>query len=150
MVWAMSEITKCNSFCIYYQEAKALPGVGSRLAEKIWEIIESGGLRKLEELSSSEEIQTINLFTNVWGAGPTTARAWISQGFKSLDDLRTKANLTRHQQIGLRHYDDFMDRMPRDEASEIEVVVSTGTTDTSLKRMLQYMQNEVTYMFLII
>lgn len=39
------------------QEAKSLPGVGDKLADKIWEIIESGELRKLDELSSQEEIQ---------------------------------------------------------------------------------------------
>ena len=78
----------------------------------------------MDVLSASEEIQTINLFTNVWGAGPTTARAWVAQGFRTLEDLREKANLTRHQQIGLTHYDDFMDRMPREEAGEIEAKVS--------------------------
>lgn len=47
------------------------------------------------------------------------------QGLRTLDDLRTKANLTHQQKIGLRCYDDFLDRMPRSEAGEIEKVVST-------------------------
>ena len=51
------------------QEAKSLPGVGSRLAEKIWEIVERGELRKLDELTSLEETKALELFTNVWGAG---------------------------------------------------------------------------------
>ncbi len=41
--------------------------------------------------------QAINLFTNVWGAGAATARQWVAMGFRTLDDLREKANLTRHQ-----------------------------------------------------
>lgn len=45
------------------------------------------------------------------------------QGFRTLDDIRTKAHLTNSQKIGLKHYDDFLDRMPREEAAAIEKVV---------------------------
>lgn len=68
-------------------------------------------------------LQAINLFTNIWGAGAHTARAWVAQGFRTLDDLKTKAHLTRHQTIGLKYYDELLDRMPRSEAAEIEAVV---------------------------
>lgn len=40
-----------------------------------------------------------------------------------MEDIRTKANLSNTQKIGLKHYDDFLDRMPRDEAAAIEKVV---------------------------
>ena len=63
----------------FQQEAKALPGVGKRLAEKIWEIAESGELRKLNEFKSSDEIRVIEMFKDVWGAGATTARTWYQQ-----------------------------------------------------------------------
>mgnify|MGYP000615054994 CR=1 FL=1 len=45
------------------------------------------------------------------------------QGLRTLEDLGTKANLTYQQKVGLRCYDDFLDRMPRSEAGEIEKVV---------------------------
>lgn len=45
------------------------------------------------------------------------------QGFRTLEDIRTKAHLSAIQKIGLKHYDDFLDRMPRDEAAAIEAVV---------------------------
>lgn len=106
-----------------FEEAKALPGVGKRLAEKIWEIAESGELRKLNEFKSSEEIRVIEMFKDVWGAGATTARTWYQQGLRTLDDLKTKGNLTSQQKIGLKHYHDFLDRMPREEAGKIERVV---------------------------
>ena len=65
------------------------------------------------------------MFTKLWGAGPTTALAWTRAGLRTLDDLRTKANLTRQQKIGLKYYDELLDRMPRSEAAEIEAVVSS-------------------------
>ncbi|WAR21538.1 DPOLL-like protein [Mya arenaria] len=61
------------------QEAMNLPSIGKRLAEKIWEIAESGELRKLKELRSSEELKVIETFQNVWGAGAHTARTWYQQ-----------------------------------------------------------------------
>ena len=45
------------------------------------------------------------------------------QGFRTLEDIRTKAHLSNVQKIGLKHYDDFLDRMPRAEAAAIEKVV---------------------------
>lgn len=106
-----------------FDEAKSLNGVGRRLAEKIWEIAESGELRKLNELTSSEENQSMVLFTNIWGVGAQTARAWMMQGFRTFDDLREKTNLTKNQEIGLKYYEELMDRMPREEAALIEAVV---------------------------
>ena len=61
------------------QEAKSLPAIGAKLADKIWEIIESGGLRKLDEFKSNEEMNTLELFSNVWGAGAITSRQWYQQ-----------------------------------------------------------------------
>lgn len=40
-----------------------------------------------------------------------------------MEDIRTKANLSNTQKIGLKHYDDLLDRMPREEAAAIEKVV---------------------------
>ncbi|XP_078588408.1 DNA polymerase lambda-like [Branchiostoma floridae x Branchiostoma japonicum] len=104
-----------------WEEAHSLPGVGQRLADKIWEVVESGHLRKLDHLGPEHE--ALNLFNDVWGAGAKTAQQWLQQGLRTLNDLRTKAKLTRQQQIGLKHYDDFLDRMPREEAAEIERTV---------------------------
>lgn len=44
----------------------------------------------------------------------------LHQGFRTLDEIRTKASLTSQQAIGLKHYEDFLERMPRAEAAEIE------------------------------
>ncbi|XP_078269420.1 DNA polymerase lambda isoform X2 [Rhinoraja longicauda] len=104
-----------------YQEACEIPGIGKRLAEKIWEILQTGHLRKLDNLD--ESVSVLGTFANIWGAGVKTAQMWYQQGFRTLDDIKTKASLTRQQVIGLKHYHDFLDRMPREEAAEIEKTV---------------------------
>ncbi|NWI22582.1 DPOLL polymerase, partial [Sula dactylatra] len=104
-----------------YQEACKIPGIGKRMAEKILEILESGHLRKLDHIS--ESVPVLELFSNIWGAGVKTAQMWYHQGFRTLDDIRTKATLTSQQAVGLKHYMDFLERMPREEAAEIEQTV---------------------------
>ncbi|XP_029466081.1 DNA polymerase lambda [Rhinatrema bivittatum] len=105
-----------------YQEACKIPGIGKRMAEKIEEILESGHLRKLDYIS--ESVPVLEVFSNIWGVGVKTAQMWYQQGFRSLDDIRTKATLTNQQAIGLKYYEDFLDRMPREEAAEIEKTVT--------------------------
>lgn len=109
------------------EEARNLRGIGDSLADKIWEIIQSGHLRKLNEFQSSEQLQVLNLLTNVWGAGPHTAKLWYQQGYRSLKDLEEKVVLTKQQKVGLRYYDDFLERMSREEVSAIERIVSENT-----------------------
>lgn len=65
----------------------------------------------------------MSLFAGVWGAGVETSKQWFAQGFRTLDDLRQRARLTRTQQIGLKYYDDFNTRIPRDEVTRIETIV---------------------------
>ena len=65
---------------ISVQEAESVPGVGRRLAEKVWEIVQSGELRKLDEIASSEETKALQLFTNLWGAGASMSVSMSIRG----------------------------------------------------------------------
>ncbi|XP_065121496.1 DNA polymerase lambda isoform X1 [Paramisgurnus dabryanus] len=104
-----------------YEEACKIPGIGKRMADKIKEIMESGHLRKLDHIG--EEVPVLEMFTNIWGAGAKTAQMWYQQGFRTLKDIRTKAVLNQTLRIGLKHYDDLLERMPRSEAAAIEKTV---------------------------
>ncbi|XP_064419037.1 DNA polymerase lambda [Latimeria chalumnae] len=104
-----------------YEEACKITGIGKRMADKIKEILESGRLRKLDYIS--ESVSVLELFSNIWGAGVKTAQMWYQQGFRTLEDIHAKASLTNQQAVGLKHYEDLLDRMPREEAAEIEKTV---------------------------
>uniref|UniRef100_A0A1E1XQK5 DNA polymerase n=1 Tax=Amblyomma sculptum TaxID=1581419 RepID=A0A1E1XQK5_AMBSC len=107
-----------------WEEARSLPNIGERLADKIWEIVQQGKLQKLEEFQSQENLVSQNLFTKLWGAGPATAQKWVQQGFRSLEELAARGNLTSQQKIGLKHFDDFLEKMPRAEAGLIADMVA--------------------------
>ncbi|XP_047001726.1 DNA polymerase lambda-like isoform X1 [Schistocerca americana] len=106
-----------------YEEAISLPGIGKKMAEKIMEIIETGKLQKVDEVCNSEKSKIISLFTQIWGVGPAIAQSWYAQGFRTLEDLPSKANLSKQQKIGLHYFEELQCRIPREEVECIGNIV---------------------------
>ncbi|KAJ5091854.1 hypothetical protein NUU61_006724 [Penicillium alfredii] len=96
-------------------QALSIPGIGTRLADKIEEIVLTNHLRRLDNASGTPEDLIIQEFLGVYGAGLAQASQWVAQGYRSLEDLREKAPLTKNQRIGVDHYHDFAQRIPRKE-----------------------------------
>ncbi|KAF2189807.1 hypothetical protein K469DRAFT_625790 [Zopfia rhizophila CBS 207.26] len=95
--------------------AAALPYIGSRLAEKIEEIVLTNKLRRLDNMRDDPNDQILQLFLGIYGVGVSQANKWIQAGHRSLDDLLANAKLTDTQRIGIEHYSDFAARIPRAE-----------------------------------
>lgn len=114
---AISSIKSYHKRIETWEECSKLHFVGEKLAKKIWEIVETGYLRRLDHIDP--KMEAINLFTDVWGAGPKTAEVWVSKGYRTLEDLEKNANLTSQQKIGLKHFEEFRERMPNEEAGRI-------------------------------
>lgn len=66
-------------FLSFRKDAVSLPGVGDKIACKVWEILETGCLQKVSEVCEDSKTQVLELFTNIWGVGPSTAEAWYHQ-----------------------------------------------------------------------
>ncbi|KAK9507117.1 hypothetical protein O3M35_008927 [Rhynocoris fuscipes] len=105
-------------------EAKKLNGVGAKIAAKIDEFIQTGKLRKLQEIREDETTQAINLLTRVTGIGPAKAQELVKQGIKTIEDLhKNKDKLNHHQLIGLKYFQDFELKIPRAEIASIEKII---------------------------
>ena len=100
------------------EEALAIPSIGERLATKIEEIVWTDRFRRLEYTTLEPHYETLQLFLKVYGVGHSQAIKWINQGFHTLDDLSSRAHLTKAQEIGLAHYADFQTRIPRAEVEQ--------------------------------
>lgn len=55
----------------------------------------------------------------IYGSGPHVSAEWVRAGYRTLDDLLTKAHLTRGQRMGIEHFDELNTRIPRDEVTEL-------------------------------
>ncbi|RZF43065.1 hypothetical protein LSTR_LSTR001243 [Laodelphax striatellus] len=120
---AISAIKNFGKEITSYEVARKIPGLGAGIAEKVMEMILDGRIRKVEEVCGDEQTKTLELFSKVWGAGPATVQSWYQQGFRTLDDLESKASLTKQQKIGLKYFDEIQDRMSRSEVEEIARIV---------------------------
>jgi DNA polymerase IV len=108
------------------QELVHLPGCGEKLGLLWQEYQETGRLAVVDEIKSNPEMQTLNLFYNIWGVGPKGARDfYFKKGWRDLDDIVEYGwdGLSRVQQIGVKYYDEFLDKIPRDEVEMIGQVI---------------------------
>ncbi|PLB43899.1 hypothetical protein P170DRAFT_418330 [Aspergillus steynii IBT 23096] len=112
---AISALRRQSKKVVNRSQALAIPGIGTRLADKIEEIVCTNRLRRLENTNTTAEDQILQLFLGVYGAGVSQASRWIAQGYKTLEDLQTKASLSQNQRLGVEHYHDFSQRIQRSE-----------------------------------
>jgi len=101
-------------------------GIGKKTWDKIWEIMQTGGLQRITFHKGDPKISAILDFTKIWGVGAKTAASLWKRGFDSLEDLKRRhdeARLNNNQQVGLKHFDDLQQRIPRAEVEEIELCV---------------------------
>ncbi len=105
--------------------------IGDKIAIRIDEILATQCLSELDSLKSSESNQLIieknafELFSNITGVGPVRAKQWIQLGIFTLEDLRKKIEdkeikITHHIGIGLKYYNDLLQRIPKDEMKEMD------------------------------
>ncbi|ROT36943.1 hypothetical protein SODALDRAFT_314645 [Sodiomyces alkalinus F11] len=104
-------------------QAIRLPGVGTRLADKIEEIVATDRLQRLENASKDPADEALQLFLKIYGVGTAQAARWVAQGYRTLDDLRAKARLSASQRVGIDHFDDLNTRIPRWEVEALASVV---------------------------
>jgi DNA polymerase lambda/DNA polymerase IV len=101
------------------EDAYRLPNIGRRLAAKIEEIACTDRLRRLEYAADEPLDRVLETFLGIYDVGPSRAHKWIAQGFRTLNDLLQKADLTTNQRIGVERYEDLNTRIPREEITKL-------------------------------
>ena len=99
-------------------DLKGKPGFGPTILSKIDEYLITGTLGIIEREHAKPEYQ----FTNIYGVGPQKARELVGKGITSIEQLREKQNekgvLNNVQKIGLKYYEDILERIPRKEIDD--------------------------------
>ncbi|RDW88852.1 hypothetical protein BP6252_00884 [Coleophoma cylindrospora] len=109
------------------EDARRLPFIGQRLADKIEEIVRTDSLRRLESAKAEPTDQILRLFLNIYQVGNSTAWRWIQKGYKTLEDLKEHVDLTENQKLGIEHYDDLLQRIPRHQVTELAKIVEEAS-----------------------
>ncbi|PYH43108.1 NicO-domain-containing protein [Aspergillus saccharolyticus JOP 1030-1] len=85
-----------------------------------------GILTATHPLTTDPTLRTLDTFYNIWGVGAKTAQDfYYRRGWRSLDDVVEYGwhSLTRVQQIGVKYYEEFQERILRAEVEAIAGVV---------------------------
>ncbi|KAF4686421.1 hypothetical protein FOZ60_005296 [Perkinsus olseni] len=113
-------------------------GIGIKMKEKIGELAltSTGSVKKAEVIGSAERAIGIRELTNVWGVGITTAEKWYAMGIRNVEALRHTENveLNHNQKIGLKYFEEFNSKIPRQEVDEISAVVLAGVDRATLAK----------------
>ena len=108
------------------EEILHLPGCSERIAALWQEFNDTGHVGAVDDIDNDPEMQTLNLFYEIWGVGPKGARDfYYRKGWRDLDDVVEFGwnNLSRVQQIGVKYYEEFQQKIPRDEVERIGAVI---------------------------
>lgn len=115
---AISTLRNHHSKICTREEALALPRIGPRLAVKIEEIAFTNRLRRLDNAKAEPSDEILQNFMGIYGAGRVHATKWVQQGYTTRDELLEKAELPENQRVGIMHYEDFQQRIPRAEVDQ--------------------------------
>ncbi|OQV10888.1 hypothetical protein CLAIMM_14810 [Cladophialophora immunda] len=119
----------------HVEEITRLPGCESKIAA-LWREWQDSAppeaddserfIQVVRDSDADQDLQHLRLFWNIWGVGPDTARKfYFEHGWKDIDDVVEFgwSTLTRVQQIGVKYYDEFMEKIPRREVESIGDVI---------------------------
>ena len=122
------------------KQLQGKPGIGSTIMEKMNEFVETGTLKILER----EKANPVNIFAEIYGVGPKKAKELVDKGITSIAELREKqGELNDIQRVGLKYYEDILQRIPRSEIVEYdkiftEVFSSVKNADAALEIVGSY------------
>ncbi|EIW76555.1 hypothetical protein CONPUDRAFT_63239 [Coniophora puteana RWD-64-598 SS2] len=122
-------------------QARAIRGVGEKTAMKIMEIIETGGLKRIQ-YENTEDVEATKIFQGIYGVGRNTAFAWYANGCRTLDDIKMckgGIKVSAVQEIGIKFYDDINTRIPRAEVQEIFDRIKSVALDMDPKLFIEVM-----------
>jgi DNA polymerase/3'-5' exonuclease PolX len=119
----ITQLKNYNDSITSYKDVEFIDGIGEKIQKKIKEILETGILASAERAKELYNIDALDVFQNIYGVGPAKATELINNGYTSISQLREEIKknpkiLNDKQKIGLKYYEDLLERIPRIEMEE--------------------------------
>jgi DNA polymerase/3'-5' exonuclease PolX len=107
------------------EELQSFKGVGIKLVSKINEIFKNGFLEETINIKNNNSLKIIELFSSIYAIGPKNAYKFVNEKkIFSLEELEKRKDelqenglplLDNKMQLGLKYYENFLNRIPREE-----------------------------------
>jgi DNA ligase (NAD+) len=106
------------------EQLNGKPGIGPTILEKLNEYVNTGTLKILER----EKNNPINILGEIYGVGPKKANELVDKGIATIEQLRQRQHevLNEIQKVGLKYYEDILQRIPRSEVQEYKKIFDKG------------------------
>lgn len=107
------------------QEVGRLPYCGDKYVSLYQEWRDTGSIREVDEIEADEMVKSLKIFFEIYDVGDKKAREFYAKGWRDLDDVIQYGwkDLPRNQQIFVKYYYEFQEKIPRDEVEAIGAVV---------------------------
>ena len=126
-------------------QLKGKPGIGPTILEKLNEYVNTGTLKILER----EKNNPVNVLGDIYGVGPKKAKELVEKGIVNIVQLRERQDevLNDIQKVGLKYYEDILERIPRSEIEEyknifekdfVKVVSTSGENESNMEIVGSY------------
>lgn len=135
----IKNIEKITIPIISYEQIENIEGAGKSIKAKLKEIVKEIKEKEFKGNDKEKGVLFQDLL-NIYGVGPKKANDLITiHKILSINDLRTKSEndssiLTNSQKIGLRFYEDLLERIPRSEMLKHQKIIKKGEIVGSFRR----------------
>jgi DNA polymerase IV len=109
-------------------DVKDVEGIGKKIEAKIADVIATGTMGAAERMRARTDVGSFEVLTAIHGIGPVKARELIAAGITSVAGLRAAVAgdtelLTDAAKLGLKYYEDGIQRIPRAEMERHEAAL---------------------------
>jgi len=130
----ITQLKNYNGTITEYDDVKNITGIGAKMEKKIKEILETGSLAAAEKARELYNIDALDALQKIYGVGPAKSTELVKAGIVSISQLRdeVKGNpklLNDKQKIGLKYYEELLERIPRTEMEEHRDILQTLLPD---------------------
>ena len=130
----VTQLKNYNGTITEYDDIKNITGIGAKMEKKIKEILETGTLAAAENARELYNIDALDTLQKIYGVGPAKATDLVKAGIVSITQLRDEVKnnpklLNDKQKIGLKYYEELLERIPRTEMEEHRDILHTLLPD---------------------
>ena len=119
-------------------DLKNIKGVGSKIADKITQYLETGKMDAVERVLQDEKYILSKKLLGIYGIGPAKIGELL-ETVKSFEDLQNNTSLLNEKQkIGLKYYDDLNARIPIAEGKKHYKIMEKLLGNTTFEMVGSY------------
>lgn len=100
------------------EDTENIKGIGEKIKEKIVQYFQNGKIDAVEKALSDPKFTLQRKLSNLYGVGPVKIKE-LMEKITSFEDLKNNPEiLNEKQKIGLKYYDDLLERIPIEEGKK--------------------------------